>query len=487
MLFNSAQFLFGFLPVALSVFLLLGSYGHRMLAIGWLAMASLVFYGWDDPLRLLPIILSSTAFNFVIGRMLVRKPNRGVLAFGIFGNLLLLGYFKYVGFLAEILTTGTSIVVPNPNVVLPLGISFFTFTQIAYLVDAYRGKAREYDAAALRAVRHLLPAPDRRADPAPQGDDAAVRAARDATALDTANLIAVRPDDLRASACSRRCCSPTASRRYVAPVFAPRRRRARSASPRPGSARSAYTFQLYFDFSGYSDMAIGLVAAVRHPPAAQLQLALQGDVSIIDFWRRWHMTLSRFLRDYLYIPLGGNRTGPARRYVNLMVDDAARRPVARRGWTFVVWGGLHGAGLMINHLWRTVAQTRNWVIPSSLAWAITFAFVVLAWIPFRADGVHAAVSLWKGMIGVNGFLAPESVVAGQFAAALGWIGALLALALIGPNTQQLMSYSGVAVVATEKPGWRPSLRWGAVAGILFGASVLSIVAQRPTEFLYFRF
>jgi len=126
MLFNSAQFLFGFLPVAFLVFFLLGLYSSRKLALGWLAIASLAFYSWDDPFRLLPIILSSITFNFIIGRILVRGPNRGALAIGLFGNLLLLGYFKYAGFLAEIVTTGSGIVVQNPNVVLPIGISFFT-------------------------------------------------------------------------------------------------------------------------------------------------------------------------------------------------------------------------------------------------------------------------------------------------------------------------------------------------------------------------
>jgi alginate O-acetyltransferase complex protein AlgI len=154
---------------------------------------------------------------------------------------------------------------------------------------------------------------------------------------------------------------------------------------------------------------------------------------------------------------------------------------------FRIWGGIHGAGLMINHLWRNVAQTRNWAIPSPLAWAITFAFVVLAWIPFRADGLPAAISLWKGMIGINGFLAAPGVIADQFAAALCWIGALLALALIGPNTQQLMSYSREAIADPKEPMRRPSLQWAAAAGILLGASVMTIMVQRSTEFLYFRF
>jgi len=145
MLFNSAQFIFVFLPIVLSVFFLLGRLREQMLAVMWLVIASLVFYGFDDPYRLLPLILSSIAFNFFIGRMLLRSQNRALLAIGIGGDLLLLGYFKYAGFLVETLNAVSGIAWPRPNIDLPIGISFFTFTQIAFLVDAYRGEAREYE------------------------------------------------------------------------------------------------------------------------------------------------------------------------------------------------------------------------------------------------------------------------------------------------------------------------------------------------------
>src|SRR6516164_1491081 len=145
MLFTSAQFIFVFLPIVLSVFFLLGRLREQMLAVMWLVIASLVFYSLDDPYRLLPLILASIAFNFFIGRMLLRSQNRVLLAIGVGGDLLLLGYFKYAGFLAETLNAMTGVALQNPNVALPIGISFFTFTQIAFLVDAYRGEAREYE------------------------------------------------------------------------------------------------------------------------------------------------------------------------------------------------------------------------------------------------------------------------------------------------------------------------------------------------------
>jgi alginate O-acetyltransferase complex protein AlgI len=483
MLFNSAQFLFGFLPVALGIFFALGAVGQRMLALAWLALASLVFYGWDAPLRLMPIILSSSAFNFVVGRALVRHPGRSVLAFGICGNLLLLGYFKYAGFLAEILTIGTGIAVPNPEIVLPIGISFFTFTQIAFLVDAYRRQAREYEPVHyllfVTFFPHLIAGPIyHHKEIMPQLDR------REIFRFDVAHLTYGLTWFALGLAKKVLVADPIAQ--YGAPVFAAAASGAPISFANGWIAAFSFALQLYFDFSGYSDMAIGLALLIG------VRLPLNFDspykaMSIIDFWRRWHMTLSRFLRDYLYIPLGGNRRGPYHRYLNLMVTMLLGGLWHGAAWNFVIWGGIHGAGLMINHFWRNVAQPRNWSIPIPLAWAITFAFVVLAWIPFRAASLEATISLWKGMIGINGFLPPPGVAADQLIAALIWIGALLALALIGPNTQQLMSYSGVAVVDREKAGWRPNLRWAAVAGILFGASVISILVQRPTEFLYFRF
>jgi alginate O-acetyltransferase complex protein AlgI len=483
MLFNSAQFLFGFLPVALAIFLALGAVGQRMLALTWLALASLVFYGWDDPLRLLPIILSSTAFNFVVGRVLVRHPSRGVLALGICGNLFLLGYFKYAGFLAEILTTGTGIAVPNPDVVLPIGISFFTFTQIAFQIDAYRGQAREYEPVHyllfVTFFPHLIAGPIyHHKEIMPQFER------REIFRFDVANLTYGLTWFALGLAKKVLLADPIAQ--YGAPVFAAASSGASVSFADGWIAAFSFALQLYFDFSGYTDMAIGLALLIG------VRLPLNFDspykaTSIIDFWRRWHMTLSRFLRDYLYIQLGGNRRGPYRRYLNLMVTMLLGGLWHGAAWNFVIWGGVHGVGLMVNHLWRQIAQPRGLACPAPLAWAITFAFVTAAWVPFRAENLQATIALWKGMIGITGLLPAPGAAAGQFTAALCWTGVLLALALIGPNTQQLMSYSGVAVVDTGKPGWRPNLKWAAVAGILFGASVISIVAQRPTEFLYFRF
>jgi alginate O-acetyltransferase complex protein AlgI len=483
MLFNSGEFLFGFLPLALLVFVLLGTYAYHELALGWLAIASLAFYGWDDPFRLLPIILSSITFNFIIGRLLVRKPGRGLLTIGIVGNLFLLGYFKYAGFLTDFLSMATGIALPRPDILLPIGISFFTFTQIAFLVDAFGGQAKEYKPS--HYVLFVSFFPHLIAGPIYHHKEIMPQFARDAIyRFDIANLTYGLTWFALGLAKKVLLADPIAQ--YATPVFA-----AASAGDQISFADSwlaalSFTLQLYFDFSGYSDMAIALALMIG------VKLPLNFDspykaASMVDFWRRWHMTLSRFLRDYLYIPLGGNRRGPRRRYLNLMITMLLGGLWHGAAWNFVIWGGIHGLALTLNHLWRGSAAKRGLAFPSLVAWPLTFAFVALAWVPFRAESMQAAIALWKSMSGMNGIPLAPIVLAGQFTAALGWVAVLLGLALVGPNTQQLMSYSRDCAVHSTAPMPRLGLRWAAAAGILFGASIMAITMQRPTEFLYFRF
>jgi alginate O-acetyltransferase complex protein AlgI len=483
MLFNSVPFLFLFLPLALSIFFLLGWLQRQTLAVVWLALASLVFYGWDDPLRLLPIILSSIAFNFIVGCSLVRLFSRAVLIIGICGNLALLGYFKYAGFLADIIAATTGIALQRPNIVLPIGISFFTFTQIAFLVDAFRGEAREYKPSHyllfVSFFPHLVAGPIyHHKEIMPQFDRGEIYH------FDVANLGIGLTWFAVGLAKKVLLADPIAQ--YATPVFA-----AAAAGNPVGFVESwigvlSFTLQIYYDFSGYSDMAIGLalMIGVRFPLNFNSPYKA---TSLIDFWRRWHMTLARFLRDYLYIPLGGNRKGPRRRYVNLIVTMLLGGLWHGAAWNFVVWGALHGIGLAVNHAWRNVAVRRGLTIPSPAAWVLTFGFVVLTWVPFRAENLSTTLTLWKSLAGMNGFLA-ESVVATQLIAGPFLIAELLALALIAPNMQQLLSYrADLAATLTQPPHSGASLRWALMAGIMFGAAVSFIVGHRPTEFLYFQF
>jgi alginate O-acetyltransferase complex protein AlgI len=279
----------------------------------------------------------------------------------------------------------------------------------------------------------------------------------------------------------------------------------------------AYTLQLYFDFSGYSDMAIGgaLLFGVRLP----LNFASPyKSHNIIEFWRRWHMTLSRFLRDYLYIPLGGNRLGEPRRYLNLMIAMLLGGLWHGAGWTFVIWGGLHGLYLVINNVWQALRErlgfTRSTALGRGVARTLTFGCAVLAWVFFRAQGFAAARTMLSAM-----FVGGSANLTGGAAAhpawqrmsalermfphdlvdpytAIGWIAALWLIAWFGPNTQQIMArYRPVlehrAIDAMDFGNrwlrWRPSYAWSAVMALLSAAALVTLWIGSNADFIYFQF
>lgn len=441
----------------------------------WLGLASLVFYGWDDPGRLLPLILASICFNFLIGRELARRPRRWLLALGVAGNLLMLGYFKYVGFLAESLRFLGLDAVPNLQVDLPIGISFYTFTQIAFLVDAQGGKAREYRFGHyllfVTFFPHLVAGPIlHHKEMMPQFE----RRQRDLASLEDISIgisgfiLGLFKKVVLADGISV----------YAAPVFDAAGQGAGLAPLDAWIGALAFTLQLYFDFSGYSDMAIGLARMFGIDFPLNFNSPYKA-TSLIDFWRRWHMTLSRFLRDYLYIPLGGNRRGPARRYVNLLLTMLIGGLWHGAAWTFVLWGGLHGLGLAINHVWRE-SLGRHYRLPAWLGLGLTFAFVVLAWVPFRATSFSATLLVWQSMFGLSDAV-PLTALAGQNPTIAGWILGLVALAGWAPNTQEILSGAGTRLA------WCPSRFWGLALGGMAGAVLAMIAMQAQSEFLYFRF
>jgi D-alanyl-lipoteichoic acid acyltransferase DltB (MBOAT superfamily) len=483
MLFNSAPFIFLFLPVVLCVLFLLGRLHAHTLALAWLSAASLVFYSWDAPYRLLPLILSSIAFNFVVGRLLLRSQSRAILALGIGGDLLLLGYFKYARLMIETFDWATGLTVPIPSIELPIGISFFTFTQIAFLVDAYRGEADEYGALHyalfVSFFPHLIAGPiyhHREIMPQLRLEDFRFDISRLAYGL-TWFALGLGKKVIFADSLSQ----------YATPLFNAAAGGRQLSMSDSWIAVSSFTLQLYYDFSGYSDMAIGLalIIGVRLPLNFDSPYKAR---SLIEFWRRWHMTLSRFLRDYLYIPLGGNRKGPVRRYMNLLITMLLGGLWHGAAWTFVLWGGIHGLGLIVNHAWHRIARACGWRIADPIALVLTLVFVMLAWVPFRAESASVTFSMWKSMLGFHDFVPAEPMQPAQAGMAVAAITALLAVALLAPNTQQLLSYPRVIVGAfRQKVRLAPTPFWAVTAGIVFGISVSLIITQRPTEFLYFRF
>jgi len=484
MLFNSTRFMFVFMPVVLIGHSVLGRLPWRLPAVIWLAVASLAFYAWDEPQRLLPLILVSIAFNFLLGRALARRPSRVLLAIGLCGDLLLLGYFKYVGFLSDTLAAVTGLPLPNPRVALPIGISFFTFTQIAFLVDAYRREATEYPfwryMLFVSFFPHLVAGPIlHHKEIMPQLDRA------DTYRFDVRNF------NLGltwfALGLAKKVVLADSLAAYASPVFAAAAAGKTAGFTDAWLAVMSYTLQLYYDFSGYSDMAIGLARMVG------IRFPLNFDspykaASLIDFWRRWHMTLSRFLREYLYFPLGGNRKGRLRRYVNLMITMLLGGLWHGAGWNFVVWGGLHGLGLVVNHAWQRFAHPRGRALPKAAAIALTLLFVVLAWVPFRAENLTASVSLWASMAGLNGWWPAKSVLAGQMIAGVLWVTTTLLWALFAPNTQQVLANrGGIEDESGASLAWRPNPGWAAAAGIVFGVALSRILGNGPSEFLYFKF
>ena len=391
MLFNSYIFIFGFLPVVLAIYLLVRHSKNPLWPVGWLVLASLFYYGWWQP-RFLLLLLFSITVNLAFGKLLLdgglsRKWSRIVLTAGVVFNLSLLGYFKYAGFFVanvnEVVGTQWTV----PSIVLPIGISFITFQKIAFLVDAYRGLVRNFTllnyALFVTFFPQLIAGPIvHHAEIMPQ--------LRSAMWRDFSADFAVGSSIFIIGLFKKVVIADTfavyADAGYAA---------VKAGHPLDGASAwitvLSYGFQLYYDFSGYSDMAVGLgrMFGIRLP--INFYSPYQA-TSIIDFWRRWHMSLSRFLRDYLYFPLGGGRRGPVRRYVNLMIVMLLGGLWHGANWTFVVWGGAHGLMLIVNHAWNALPLSRHPVMATlparALAIAVTFLLVMLAWVPFRAEFVR---------------------------------------------------------------------------------------------------
>ena len=337
---------------------------------------------------------------------------RAIGMFGVALNLALLCYFKYTNFIFDSINTLTGAPLPFFNIVLPLGISFFTFQQIAYLVDVMRGAKVERDIVSytlfVSFFPHLIAGPlVHHAEMIPQFKRG--RTGRSA-------VLAARGLAIFAAGLFKKVVIADNLAQFVSPVFAHLDAGGGVTTPWAWLATLAYTLQIYFDFSGYSDMAVGLALlfGIRLPVNFRSPYKA---TSIIEFWRRWHITLSRFLRDYLYIPLGGNRLGEQRRYLNLMRDDAARRAVARRGLEFPDLGrpawplslrqsslaGWRGDGAAANLVPAATSESHK-----AFSWAITFFAVVIAWVFFRARTVAGA---WQMLGGLFGFEAGSSAYA----------------------------------------------------------------------------
>ena len=478
MLFNSYPFIFLFLPVVLLGYFALGRIGN-LAPVVWLALASLAFYSvssWQFVL----LLLASVAFNYLIGLVLISyrlrsAPRLAVLAAGVSGDLLVLAYFKYAGFLAAnlnaLFATGLTV-----NILLPVGISFYTFTQIAFLVDAYRGKVAHYAwphyVLFVAYFPHLIAGPIlHHKDMIPQFEAATSKRPNPHLILRGLIIFGI--------GLFKKTGLADGIQPLVSLAFGP----ATPSFDQAWIGALAYTFQLYFDFSGYSDMAIGISLMFGIFLPLNFNSPYQAR-NIIDFWRRWHMTLSQFLRDYLYIPLGGNRHGRILRYVNLMITMVLGGLWHGAAWTFVAWGALHGVYLCINHAWVNYGPPvvpRFKRVADIAALVLTFLSVVVAWVFFRADSMASALFVLSKMAD------PTDIVfgRGEMAQSL-FIMIYAAIAWFAPNTQAITGYDhknrtvGERLTAWQK---RPVFIYATAAVLAFG--ILGI--QQHSEFIYFRF
>ena len=542
MLFNSNQFILVFLPTVIIGFYFLRRLSLFQISLGWITLSSLFFYAWWNPSYLL-LLLSSITANFFLGIAVANSRYRKLaLILGISGNLLAIGFYKYLGFFVASISAVSDLHITIPSLLLPLAISFFTFQQIAYLVDTYHNRNPE-----TRFDRYLLFVsffPQLIAGPivhhkqvAPQFDFLEARA----VSLDQISSGVL----LFAIGLAKKVLIADQLAPYATPVFHAADNGVGPTFLEAWGGLLAYTFQLYFDFSGYADMAVGLARMF----GIELPLNFNSPYkskNIIEFWRRWHITLSHFLRDYLYIPLGGNKRGS--KNSNLIITMLLGGLWHGAGWNFIIWGGLHGAYLVANHYWLNIKalafakiqlsygsaasyllfrrQAQNNELPKPVrrngfnhslftvlsaapGIAITFFAVSIAWIFFRAETFDGAINMLSGVFGVNGLIVPSQIfniapaffstfsqagtgsAIGSFPHVYGFV--VIAISMLFtfflPNSNEITHWLGKSDASSSRvwTAGRVKATYVAGLGVAF-IMCLKLIAYSPdSEFLYFNF
>jgi len=471
-LFSSLPFLIGFLPVVLGITLWLALRFQRRAAVLFLLAASLFFYGYNFAPYILLLGLSIIV-NYLIGMRLLAQPSRAMLALGVTFNLALLGWFKYAGFVAANVAaiTGADLSI---SIALPLAISFFTFQQIAYLVDLKRGDVGQ--SGILSYGFFVAFFPQLIAGPIVHHKDLIPQ-------LSGPRFLGFRADDLRAGALLFGI--GFAKKVLIADnirIPSDRMFDAVSLGIEPSFGEAwvgllCYCFQIYFDFSGYSDMALGLGRIFGLSLPVNFNSPYKAR-NIIDFWRRWNMTLSAFLRDYLYIPLGGNRGGLGR-HANLMIVMLLGGLWHGASWTFVAWGFLHGLYLIANHAWQRIVKRPAPAVPSLL---VTFAVVNVAWVFFRADGFGDAFSVLGAMAGLSAPAAFSVALFDDIASIVAMLAVCFCIVWLVPNSQQISMR-----VETGEMAPRRAILLMSGLGALVALAFFQVFARGTYEFIYFQF
>jgi len=490
LLFNSYIFIFLFLPITFFIYFYLNTKRLTEASKAFLVFASLFFYSWWN-IAYLPLILISMLFNYTMGRELSKHTQKKknyspkvLLTIGVIANLALLGYFKYADFFIENVNKVLHSDISLLHLALPLAISFYTFQQIAYLVDSYRKETQEYDflnyAVFVTFFPQLIAGPIvHHAEMMPQFAKLknkvihyhhialglfvfSIGLFKKVVIADSFAIWATQGFDVEQTL--------TTLEGWVTSL--------------------SYTFQLYFDFSGYTDMAIGIALLFNIKLPINFNSPYKA-TSIQDFWRRWHITLSRFLKDYIYIPLGGNRKGDIRTYSNLFTTFLLGGIWHGAGWTFVLWGALHGLALMIHRAWQKLGLR----MPTPVAWFITFNFINIAWVFFRATNFHDAMKVLKAMFHVDSGIFSKST---QFAHMLHYHHpAFIYIKFNMANYMLVLIVLGFILTLFFKNVHQmqekfqqkknASIGESLFIGLLLGISLLTIAINTSSAFLYFNF
>ena len=506
MLFNSLEFIFIFLPVAVALHFM-AARRSIVAAVIVTTLTSLFFYAWwKPPFVVLPVL--SIVLNYLLAKQILKSDKafaRTLVIAGVVANLAVLGYFKYADFVLSIFEQRSP---GNPNV--PLALSFTTFVQIAFLVETARKPADvqlpRY-AMFVAFFPHLIAGPIVRwSELGPQIAD------RLRYRLDWNNIALGLT--IFVLGLTKKVLFADKLAIHVAPVFDAAAAGVPVTAAAAWGASLAYSLQLYFDFSGYSDMAIGLGLLFNFRLPLNFAAPFRA-TSIIDLWRRWHITLSRFLRDFVYVPLGGNGSGQFRRAVNLLTTMLIGGLWHGANWTFIAWGAFHGILLTVNHLWRTIRGPRPVTMTGSLTgWALTFTAFVIGMTFFRAADIQSASLLIKAMAGLGHAPdnAPLLVDFDFFAMEKGyvteaflrkWLGAhwsligsgltlgILVIALVLPDTMEFVDYREGEPHSNwrrQQPkflAWSPSIFWAVATLALFGVVFANL--GHFSEFLYYQF
>ena len=471
MLFNSTEFIFMFLPFSFILYFYINYLKKTTLAKIFLVFSSLVFYSWWNIIYL-PLILVSMLFNYYIGNKLTENKKiekyskKNILIFGIMVNLLLLGYFKYADFFIENINLIFKSQLNLLHIALPLAISFFTFQQIAYLVDSYKKETKEYDflnyAVFVTFFPQLIAGPIvHHKEMMPQFENLKSKILNYKNILFGIFLFSI---GLFKKVIIADSFASIATHGFDSAVDL--------SFVEAWVTSLSYTFQLYFDFSGYTDMAIGIALLFNIKLPINFNSPYKA-LDIQDFWRRWHITLSRFLKDYIYIPLGGNRKGSFRMYNNLLATFILGGIWHGAGWTFVFWGFLHGVALVIHRIWKSL----GFRMPKILAWFITFNFINIAWVFFRAKEWDDAIRVLDAMFSVDTIFSSQYLENIMIPALL----VVFVIVLWFKNSHEMINYP--KLLLKEDIPWQKIYFY---AFILF-VSVSAVTLQKYTEFIYFNF